>query len=141
MVATEIKELAEQTAAATKDISKILEELTTGTKDVYENVHDMIKHSENQNNLVNACTESFGVIARSVNDIGTKITKQAEDIVDIKKNNEDILSGIESLSAFSEELYANTESTKTVIENVSSNMKTVDELIEKSVKDIEYLTK
>lgn len=141
VVATEIKELAEQTAAATKDISKILEELTTGTKDVYENVHDMIKHSENQNNLVNACTESFGVIARSVNDIDTKITKQAEDIVNIKKNNEDILSGIESLSAFSEELYANTESTKMVIENVSLNTKIVDELIEKSVKDIAYLTK
>lgn len=116
VVAGEIKKLAEETKSATKNIVEILKYLDEDSSKVFNSVTRVIEVSDKQGELIAETEKNFRTIQDSVLSVADKTKAQASMIDSINNSTRDMFDSIESLSAFSEELMANTESTNEQLE-------------------------
>lgn len=109
VVADEIRKLAEQSAMATKEISKIIQANQNQTKVAVEralSTEDIIK---SQNAAVTNTMEAFKKISASMEALVEKVGEVTAGVEDMNNYKDDAVISIQNISAVSEEIAASTE--------------------------------
>lgn len=122
VVAGEITDLANKTKDATADIYHLVTNLKKDAADAAVTVEEMTEISNTQNQLIFETSENFDTINRITNEISENVSSQTAKMEEILSFNKKILTGIDTISAFSQEVTASTESTS---EEISQNLATI----------------
>ncbi|MCI8281592.1 MAG: hypothetical protein HFI76_07845 [Lachnospiraceae bacterium] len=119
VVADEIRELADQTRAATENITSILDTLVMEAQSVSEKVEGTVETSREQSVMIQETSQSFMDIQGKIQDLNEAIQLVSEQMHDIHGANDRIVESVHTLSATSEEVSTRTdEALGTSSENV-----------------------
>lgn len=127
VVASEIRNLAEQTKGATEKIAVILDELRYNTSAVNEKVEETVSISKVQQELINATNSNFELMKEKTKYMNDSIEEINGRINQLKAANAQIVDGSTNLSAVSEEISASTENAYSLS---VVNSKSVQELLQ-----------
>lgn len=116
VVATEITELANQTRSATEDIENIIDELKNSAEKASRAVAKMAEQSDQQAVMIAETREEFESISTSVLTVSENASRQTERMNELQQNNQQIVEGIDTVSAVSEEVTANADQTREITE-------------------------
>lgn len=139
VVADEISKLAADTQAATENINRILADLSHEADSATSAVRVLNEANERQNELIQSTRSQFMVIQSDIAGMNQNITLQSEHMEEIQKLNAKIAQTIEFLSAFSEELMANTTSTRELMETTQEGCANVSESLVKVTGELSSL--
>lgn len=139
VVAEEIKKLAAQTEDATRQVKGILDELTRQTDIAEKSVGSLVELNKKQAQLVTQTRTAFERIYEDITDVNDSVEKQSSHMTQIKDSNKEIIQYVESLSAFSEELSANTENTRGLTDSTIEGTKKVSLLLDEVMEEVEVL--
>ena len=139
VVADEIRQLAEQTKAATDSISGIFAELQSQADKAEDSVEGLIKTNEKQTDLVEKVKIAFEKIQNDIAGVGQSMDKQHLDMERIVESNAEISRGVESLSAFSEQLLANAENTQQLADKTVAGTISIFELLSSVAAEVSKL--
>lgn len=139
VVADEIKKLAEQTQEATDSISNIFTELQTQADKAGSSVSKLIETNETQTGLVEKTKIAFDKIRKDIDEVSEKVKAQCTDMERIVASNGEIGRNVESLSAFSEELYANAENTRNLADKTIVGTANISTLLDGVVTEADSL--
>lgn len=139
VVAEEIKKLAEDTQEATNKIGAIFGELEEQIKLAVDNVNVLLDTNDEQMNLVKNTYETFVAIKEDIDNVSEQISVQSSHMVKIMDSNNEINQCVESLSAFSEELLANSENTKGLTDRSIDGTLTISGLLDEVMVEIREL--
>ncbi len=139
VVAQQIKQLAEETQKSTEEIENIIVALAEQAEKAGLSVNNLLSANENQIELVNQSKKSFDAIRDDIRDIQVKIDEEYNYMDNITTSNNEITQHIESLSAFSEELLANTENTQELSNKTINGSKNINNLLDDVMKEISIL--
>ena len=120
VVASEISNLAEQTQGATGDITGLIESISAELNDVVKVIEDMIKVSQNQNNVADETVKSFAQIARKNDRVYDEAGKMNELVHELNDANQAIIDGIQTISGATEEVTAHSAETLKASEDNST---------------------
>ena len=139
VVAEEIRGLADQTRKATENITGILDTLVSEASNVAQKVDDNVKLSEQQGEMIQQTSQTFQTIADRMKDLSENIGGISGMVSDVRDANSNIVSSVQTLSAASQEVNANTQSavelsnrSVDLVEQFDSHM----QRIEASVREI-----
>ena len=139
VVADEIKKLAEQTQEATDNISNIFTELQAQADKAGSSVSKLIETNETQTGLVEKTKVTFDKIREDIDEVSEKVKAQCTDMERIVASNGEIGKNVESLSAFSEELYANAENTRNLADKTIVGTANISTLLDGVVTEADSL--
>ncbi|MGN1181225.1 MAG: methyl-accepting chemotaxis protein [Suilimivivens sp.] len=139
VVADEIKKLAEQTQEATDSISKIFIELQSQADKAGSSVSRLIKTNDTQTGLVEKTKITFEKIKKDIDEVNEKVKVQRSDMDRIVASNTEISRNVGSLSAFSEELYANAENTQNLADKTIIGTANISTLLDGVVAEADSL--
>lgn len=139
VVAGEIQKLASQTEEATSQIKVIISELTQQTDMAERSVGSLVESTKKQAQLVERTRIAFDRISEDIIDVGGSVEKQSVGMGQIKDSNTEIIQYVENLSAFSEELLANTENTRELTDGTIEGTKKVSSLLDDVMREVEIL--
>ena len=139
VVADEIRSLAEQTASSTDSIRHIFNSLTEQADVTAVNVEKMLDINEQQLSLIDDTLLLFRRINEDVSDVSHSMEEQVEYSNRISDSNNEMTNVVENLSSFSEELTANTDTTKELNDQVIYGTETIANNIEGLVAEVESL--
>jgi len=122
VVAEEIRHLAEQSSAFTKDISETINDLISKATKAVETMEKSGKIVEAQAKGVSDTNEKFNGIATSVEDMKTITDLIQQSGKDMNKKKDLMIEVIQNLSAISEENAASTEEVSATIEEQTASM-------------------
>lgn len=135
VVAEEIRKLAEQTSAATAEISKVIETVMTKSTQAVTRVTEVSTSQQAQFSSIEKSSEIFRAINESFMSLKEKIIAVDEKSTVIERSKEEILDAVTNISAVSEETTASTEETtsmmneqKQAIEELSDYSETLNNL-------------
>lgn len=139
VVADEIKQLAEQTKEATGSITKIFAQLHSQADMVDRSVNGLLDSNGKQTGLVERTKEVFAQIRFDIDDVSDSMEVQSSDMERIITSNEQICKSVESLSAFSQELYASAENTQNIADQTVSGTNNIADLLGGVAGEVESL--
>lgn len=139
VVAEEIRTLAEQTRGATEEITKILDELVVGTKEVVNKVEINAKLSEEERVYADKASDGFNELRDSITTLSENIDSVNVAMNKIFSANNDVVDSISTLSASSEEMNASTEEATAMVETNLRLVSELNELIKEIAEDIGQL--
>lgn len=139
VVAEEIRVLAESVAEATKEIKDILENLKSTALGANESVKSMVQANMEQSDHISHVAEAFSQIESESKNTVTSTAHLSKVTDEVHKDNVQVHEGVESISAFSEELVSNTESMKLVIDNVVGKTDAVNLELTEVMKHVDKL--
>lgn len=139
VVSEEIKKLAGQTSDATTEIATIFAELEDKSENAKQKVNILLDTNTKQINLVSQASSSFDKIKKDITEVNDTVGVQVSHMEKVVENTSEIGNGIESLSAFSEELLANTENTKEMTEKTIQGTQNIGELVKKAMNEVDML--
>ncbi len=139
VVADEIKKLASQTEEATSQVKVIIDELIQQTDIAEKSVGSLVESNMKQAQLVERTQTAFEKIGEDILDVSGSVDKQAANMGEIQKSNKEIIQYVENLSAFSEQLLANTENTKGLTDSTIDGTRKVSSLLDEVMKQVEAL--
>ena len=139
VVADEIRQLAEQSARFTGEITSIINDLTDKTKSGVETMDNVLEVVISQAGSVDATNNKFDGIAQAIEEMRQVINRVsgAGDEMDAKK--EDIISIIEQLSAISQQNAAGTEEAAASVEEQTASTEEIAHSSEELAKIAEDL--
>lgn len=111
VVASEISALATQTQQATVNITNLINNISTELSQVVEVIHQMMKNVEVQNQATDNTARSFEQIAVCIEKVGKESRSLENLIVELSDANSEIIRGIETISAATEEVTAHSSET------------------------------
>ena len=123
VVAEQIRQLSEQTKAATSDITRIINELTENAEVMNQSVKDSISSVETQAEMIDISKDKYNQIADCMKDLNSIITETGIQIEEIVGSTKFIAENITHLSASTEEIVAGTET------GLQTANRTVDEML------------
>lgn len=139
VVADEIKKLAEETRSATENISTIFGELLQYTDEAESSVNSLLQSNEIQAALVDKTRNAFGRIRTDIEEVTDTVRVQSEHMGNVKGSNQEIGQSVESLSAFSQELLANTENTKNLTDGTLNGTARISGLLDDVMEEVNRL--
>lgn len=132
VVADEIRQLSEQTKAASNNITSIIGELNEDTKQANESIEASVASVIKQNKLIEDTREKFEKVDQEVSELAHNIKNVEEIIEAILASNTAISDNISQLSATSEEVAASsTESLRTfetTVEDMANTRKILESI-------------
>ena len=111
VVASEISALATQTQQATVNITNLINNISTELSQVVEVIHQMMKNVEVQNQVTGNTARSFEQIAVCIEKVGRESHSLENLVVELSDANSEIIRGIETISAATEEVTAHSSET------------------------------
>ena len=139
VVADEIKNLAAGTEQATQQIRGILAQLTEQADAAGRSVDGLVETNKAQAELVEKTGEAFARIKKDIDQVSADMAEQASGMGQVKDSNHEIVQYVENLSAFSEELLANIENTRTLTDGMIQGTKQISGMLDKTKKEVELL--
>lgn len=106
VVAEEIRQLSEDTKAASNNITSIIQELNTDTKLANESIETAVDSVAKQNELIQETREKFSQVSQEVELLSNNIDDVKECMEQTRKLSNSIYDNISQLSAASEEVAA-----------------------------------
>lgn len=130
VVAEEIRQLSEQTKAASNNITNIIGELNEDTKHANESIENSVASVMKQNELIENTREKFEKVDEEVTELVENI-KQTEQIIGgILASTGTISDNISQLSATSEEVAASSTESLRAFETTVKDMEKTKEILE-----------
>ena len=127
VVATEISNLAKQTTAATEDINKLIEDITSQLGSMTEDIEKLLKAGEEESRCAVDTSSSFAQIKRNVDNIIALSDSMDSSVRNLAGANEEIVNSIQTISAITEQVtahasttYANSEQDQSIVELINS---------------------
>lgn len=139
VVADEIKQLAEETKKSTEKIYSIFRELNEQADKAGNSVTELVDANDKQMKLVDSTKSVFDMIKDNIEEVNDGILQQSDYMGRVVSSNNEISRHVERISAFSEELLANTENTRVVIGNTINGTEEISTLIDSVLEDLEGL--
>ena len=139
VVADEIKNLAAGTEQATQQIKDILAQLTEQADAAGRSVGSLVETNKEQAELVEKTGEAFARIKKDIDQVSADMAEQTTGMGQVKDSNHEIVQYVENLSAFSEELLANIENTRTLTDGMIQGTKQISDMLDETKKEVELL--
>lgn len=136
VVASEITSLATQTQTATDDIASIIQHLKDSSSTAYEAVSQMDEINNSEFELINETKTYFDKISDSVNRVVENTKIQTEKMSSVKVANDEIVMQIDTISAVSEEVTANSQQTLDFAKRNLETTNHVKELVDDVTKQL-----
>ena len=136
VVASEITSLATQTQTATDDIASIIQHLKDSSSTAYEAVSHMDEINNSEFELINETKTYFDKISDSVNRVVENTKIQTEKMSSVKVANDEIVMQIDTISAVSEEVTANSQQTLDFAKRNLETTNHVKELVDDVTKQL-----
>lgn len=139
VVASEISSLADQTDAATKDITELIENIVLSIEDAANAMNLLLESSRSQNASISATAENFEKINNSTKCIIAQTAKLKKAVDVVTKENDQVEEKITYISSITQEVNARSEDT---LEACSLNLKSVEgvsSIMEKLKEEAEKL--
>ena len=125
VVADEIRKLAEQSSESTMDIDQVVNELQENSGNVVQTIERVSAISVEQSDSVVNSKEKFILIAESITDTESAISKLNVSGEKMEKMKDEILDTLQNLSAIAEENSASTEEVSASMEEQASSMEEI----------------
>lgn len=139
VVADQIKQLAEETQKATEKISEIVGALEEQADKAGCSVGTLISTNENQKELVEQTKASFDRIKEEISQISEGIEQEFTYMGKVTTSNNEINQYVERLSAFSQELLANTENTREMSDQTIQGTERISQLLDNVMSEVKGL--
>lgn len=125
VVAGEIQSLAGQTGEATVNITKLINDINTSIQEVFRSTNQMMENNKTQNQAVETMAATFEDIEACVSNI-QEVSSSLNDVVaELVRSNETIVTGINTVSAVTQEVSAHANET---LEDTEKNTSVVEEV-------------
>lgn len=141
VVAEEIKKLAEGTAEATENINKIFGELNSQNQKATTAVVKLGEANNIQEQLLKETRGNIESIKLDIDRVTESMELQVSNMTEVSDSNAEISTSIENVSAFTEELMANAESTRDLTNGTLDNTKNVNQLLDLVMEEVHNLEK
>ena len=141
VVADEIRELSEQTKAATENITEILTELKEDVSSVTTSINHSVGTVEKQNSLIVEAKDKFDAIDFGVHELMSVINNFGKVIGDITESTGIIAKGLLGLSANNEKVSIASIQGKQLMEEAVEDMNEVNSLLGSIYELAQELTK
>lgn len=139
VVADEIKNLASGTEQATHQIKTILADLTEQADEAGKSVDSLVEANKTQAQLVEKTGAAFEQIRDDIDRVSGDMNVQQTGMNQVMTSNHEIIQYVESLSAFSEELLANIENTRTLTDDTIEGTRKVSALLDEAMQEVDVL--
>ncbi|MBO4376417.1 MAG: hypothetical protein J5811_03875 [Lachnospiraceae bacterium] len=126
VVASEISNLANQTQTATGNISALIDSISAKMNEVVSAINTLIENNKNQNTAATNTEESFQKIIQSIREIRTNSNELTEIVSTLASANGEIVEGIQTISAITEEVSAHSTTT---VDSTRNNQSVVEEAL------------
>lgn len=130
VVAEEIRQLSEQTKAASNHITQIIGELNEGTKQANISIEESAKSVNEQNEMIQNTQRRFEEINRDMQRLSQNIQETEDSMKTIVESTSTIADNISQLSASSEEVAAASSDGLKTSENAVDNMNECKRILE-----------
>lgn len=144
VVADEIRKLAEQSKTSSDQISDLLNNVTSETKEVVKTTNTAGNEFKNQSSLIDMSLTSFKDIIASIENIIPSITKLSTDMKKLNEKKDTVISKVQNASAVSEEnsassqeILASSEEMNGSSNDVAKSAKSLNILSDEMLKKIE----
>lgn len=144
VVASEISNLANQTQDATVSITDLIKNISDELTKVVDVIQEMIQNANEQNDAATQTATSFDKIAEKTDDVSERAKAMSQLVSGLTEANNEIIKGIETISAVAEEVTANSSMTyESSSENkrVSAEIGELVESLNASAKELAVLEK
>ena len=125
VVASEISSLANQTQDATVNITELIKNISDKLDKVVAVIQDMIQNANEQNEAASRTADSFEMISQKTDMVAEKAGDMSRLVIGLTAANNEIIHGIETISAVAEEVNANSSVT---FESSAENKKVSHEI-------------
>ena len=125
VVAGEIQSLAGQTGEATVNITKLINDNNTSIQEVFRSTNQMMENNKTQNQAVETMAATFEDIEACVSNIQEVSSSLNEVVAELVRSNETIVTGINTVSAVTQEVSAHANET---LEDTEKNASVVEEV-------------
>lgn len=130
VVASEISNLATQTKDATVNITELIGNVSNELSNMVKVIEDLLHNAEEQNEVANNTAHCFEEITTKVETVYREVEKLDQLVAGLNSANEQVISGIETISAVTEEVTAHSSQTLETSETNSSITLEVEEMVE-----------
>ena len=122
VVAAEIRKLAEQSAASTKEIEGIIDNIKNQSTEMVDKTNSSVEGGQKQSKLIQEAIKSTMEVFKRNQDMAKKVAGVAESSTKIEEVQAKVLEGLESISASTQENAAGTEEVSANAEEVLATM-------------------
>lgn len=106
VVASEISDMAAQTKGATQNITELIHNVSAAINEVVNVVYQMIEGINEERRSTGRTADSFGVIQSNTASIRDNVGCLADDVMELREANQEIVDSIQTISAISEQVTA-----------------------------------
>lgn len=137
VVASEISKLASTTQQATVNITELISNVSAELSNMVTVIEDMLHNANEQNVVVNNTADNFEEITVKAEAVYREADKLNQLVTDLSSANEQVIKGIETISAVTEEVTAHSSETL----ETSKENSTIAGEVEEIVDVLDQLTK
>lgn len=144
VVAEEVRKLAEQSAKATIEINRIIDEITTTIEGTEVNMEYAGRMVEEADASLESTMKAFGDIKLATESVMKEIGSLSEDVNEVNKSKDRVITSISNISdviqqsaASAEEVNASVEEQVASVEEVSASIQELDNMIKRLKDSIE----
>ena len=130
VVATEISNLASKIQEATVNITDMIGNVSTELSNMVHVIEDMLDNSNEQNQVVNDTAKNFEGITVKADAVHRDAEKLRELVTNLTTANQQVVKGIEIISAVTEEVTAHSSETLEISEKNSDIADEVEEIVD-----------
>lgn len=130
VVATEISNLANQTQAATVNITEVIHNVSSKLGTAADAVEQLIESSRQQSESARQAADSFGLISESTERVNEQSEKLTDAVARLSDANSGIVESVQTISAIMEEVSAHSQETYTVSNRNTDIVEEVTRLVE-----------
>ncbi|MBE5883027.1 MAG: hypothetical protein E7291_01165 [Lachnospiraceae bacterium] len=139
VVADEIRMLAEQTKAATGQITEIIKELNVVTDDTQKGIQESAESIDAQSQKIDEVTSNFAEVESGMLELETGMNNMGHQVRRILIANKQIVDSISVLSASSEEVHAGTQVGKENIDSIFDSLHEFSKTVEETFEQLKIL--
>lgn len=143
VVAEQIRELADQTRAATEQITSILAELNENASEAADNVASSIESTQKQDKYIEDVYSGFQDVSDNIGGLSEEIKNMEKSMEELSGDNKVVVENISSLSASSQEITSSSEEATAATEDNASSFAQMkgmfDEVVDRVKQFNQYL--
>lgn len=141
VVADEIRGLAEMTKNSTEQITRIMNELISITEDTRTELTHTVESIDEQRQKVRSVHESFVTVEKDIESLVSHMTNMGGEVSAVLAANSTIVEGIDTLSGITQEISANTVTTKEEMEHLERRVERFSKAVDTTFDSLERLQK